>query len=593
MSILVALQILVLVCCLQQLQAIPQQPSPGNQLFTQAVTGVKTIADALGKAYDNLCPGNCDSTCSQDLCRPLPDNSSPICFKKARNESILFNCTNPHQEQRCISVSVTIDKSSVTYVRENGNPKMDATVFQRSAVCRTQRLDGTFRIVSQAFGQYFAQYYVGTIDGTLRTFPGREDGSPGNCVLYDSRRRPWYNGAIYCPNHLVILIDRGRSMKDDVSSGPSSSKLDVVKTFASSLMETVYADSYVNVFAFGGGSDITYSKSVQVQFNSSDPNLDPLKSRINSTTLNVTTNTQPDDFVSALNVTLKAFQDPDVKSRNLLQNVILLTDGVFTETINYDDPSVKDVFTRLKSLNITLFIYGITLDHDDGMKNLSDHVSGSYQDIHEVQDFSDPLFSMGSYLGYLATCHRNMYADPFWSPNYRDYFNISDIVTVAAPAFSADNSFVGVAAIDVILEELGPDWSADRNDFLNAVTEQRSNQSKVHVLPQTQRPEAFDDSSTCSNSYENSYPLCPSRRKSTGPPDKGICCDSCIRRVHKGSNSNLDIILGPIGGFVLLLVLIGACICMFRKRKPPTPALGGSTPPQPAGSPDDRWARPL
>ncbi|KAL3679019.1 hypothetical protein R1sor_021975 [Riccia sorocarpa] len=579
MSVLLAL--LFWGCCLQQIQASSQQPS-GNDLFKRAQDGVITIANALSKAYDNSCPESCDMNCSQDLCGPLPDKSSPICFQKARNESVLFNCTNQNQEQSCRSVRVTNDRSSITYVREGGNRQRDATIFQRSALCRTLGLDNTFSQVSNAFGPYFAQYYVGTIDGTLRTFPGREDGSE-NCLVYDSRKRPWYNGAISYPNHLVILVDRGSTMKEDATVSTSTSpgtRLDYAKVFAASLMETLYVGSYVNFFSFGGGTVDPYKTSIQVLFNFDNPQghpeLESLKSQIRSTNAS-DSSTEPDEFVMALNTIIKAYDSVESANQNLLRNIILFTDGAFTGNINYTDPSVGAVISEATSRNVTLFIYGMSsnafVGDSAGLQKLSTTVHGHYQNIQNDPDLRDPLLSMASYSGYLATSHRNLYDNsPFWNRNYKDFFAVGDIVTVATPVFTAGFSFIGVAAIDIILDELGPETGSPmRDDFTAALKQQRDKQNALlsAVSSPAEIPNTFNDSTNCSNAWPG-YLCLPGADSGTLFAQRS-CCNSCgfdsgINGTSNG-NKSLAFIVGPsIGRALLLMILVAGMICGFRKK---------------------------
>ncbi|KAL2613911.1 hypothetical protein R1flu_025603, partial [Riccia fluitans] len=453
--------------------------------------GIKALASSLGAAYDTPCPPSCP--CSQDLCRPLPTSSKAICFPSDHNiDSNLYSCTDLLAKDRvtsnCASVVVTNTTSSVNYVRvdENGNVTLSQNPenTQTSAVCRTQQLDDVFQSISTTFGTYYVDYYVGTIDGSVRTFPGRED-QTDNCAAFDSRKRPFYNGGISYPNHLVILIDRGSDMGGDATlpAGTSSgSRLENAQKFASSLMETVYVDSYVNVFTFGGGGGIPYQDSRKVLFNYTNPQnhpeLQPLKNQIISTIINDTA-TVPADFVEALNVSFRAF---DTVSESLALNIIIFTDGGFTATIDYSDASTVAVINQVKS-RTKLFIYGITpAASDAGLQTLSNRVDGYYRNLETLPDFRGPLVSMGTYFGYLAASHKISYGDtPFWTRNYKDFFSIGDIVTVAMPAFNTNNTFVGVAGIDITLDELGPSKGSNevRDDFNNAVRNRRNNQTQL------------------------------------------------------------------------------------------------------------------
>lgn len=86
-----------------------------------------------------------------------------------------------------------------------------------------------------------------------------------SCLVYDSRIRPWYNGAITYPNHLVILVDNGHSMADTLlSTGAlSDTKLLVAQTLSLALLSTTYENNYINVFSFGGAQNDIYTQSVR------------------------------------------------------------------------------------------------------------------------------------------------------------------------------------------------------------------------------------------------------------------------------------------------------------------------------------------
>ncbi|KAL3678953.1 hypothetical protein R1sor_021909 [Riccia sorocarpa] len=618
-SVLIVLLTLYLTGCEQECLASAQLS--GQLLFDSAVSSVKTLASRLGNAFDNSCPPS-TCPCSQDLCQPLPKNSAPVCFPSNSSKTNLYNCSNLLEQvgtPSCPSVLVTRDKSSVNYVRLDASQKVDLNIdaigTQQSAVCRTSQLDSVFLSISESYQQYniYADYYVGTIDGSFRSFPGREDSST-NCGAFDSRRRPWYSGAISYPNHLVILIDRGYSMGNDVTvptpTSLAGSGLDYAKIFASSLLETVYVGSYVNVFTFGGNRAIAYNDSTPVDFNPSDPQshpeLEDLKIRINSTFKDAS-NTVPLDFLKALNASFKAFDgaNTDMFNRSLALNVILLSDGLFTTDINYSDPSTAAFISQFATRNVTLFIYGMNanpdpaLGYDARLTTLRDKSGGFYLNIRG-SDFQDPLFSMGSYFGFLAASHKNMYGDsPFWSRNYIDYFGVAQIVTVAEPAFTANNSFVGVAAIDIILDELGPETI---KDFKKALDSQRGKQAALSVSSAAVIPETFAD--TCQ--YDPQDILCP-------PGDTGIpfykrrCCDSktcpaSLDVVAKGgshsNNTKVGTILGPIIGVLALAIVAAATLIWLRRRRrvrTPPQVVGG--PKKQGQSPDrqneDVWATPM
>ncbi|KAL2613930.1 hypothetical protein R1flu_025622 [Riccia fluitans] len=516
---------------------VKQTSSQGTQGFTAQnqfdllVSNIKTLASKLGEIHNDLCPLNC--SCSQDLCQPLREGSFTCFEPRVSNETNLYNCSSllrnklGGNEKICSSIYVTSTKSSVTYPRSTTSPP---TAAQMSAICRTQKLDNVFVDISSQI-PYYADYYVGMVDGSRRVFPGTFEEGEGPCLAYDSRKRPWYNGGINYANHLIILIDSGDGMANNPIPGDfTTSRLMLAKQFASALMGSVYSNNYINVFNFGGNNSL-YKSSTQVSFTSADPESHPelqhLNDQINSITIETGVETKPEDFVGALNITLKAFSDAasDLASDALL-NIIVFTDGSFTQAnggLNWSDSNVAGIISQLQARKVNLFIYGDPGKYDSDLRMLSNNVNGVkdadtfvYLNQTDLHNF-DPLLSMISYFGYLAASSSAKYNNtPLWSPPYRDYFNIGLIVTVTMPAFNANKSFVGVAAMDIILEQLGSQQEA----FKAIVTAQQNGLTAGSSMVSV--PATFDE--PCASPYKDVQDILCLGGSSKGDSK---CCNTC------------------------------------------------------------------
>ncbi|KAL2613936.1 hypothetical protein R1flu_025628 [Riccia fluitans] len=262
------------------------------------------------------------------------------------------------------------------------------------------------------------------------------------------------------------------------------------------------------------------NSSTRVSFTSAEPEshqeLQDLKDQINSITFEPGVETKPEDFVGALNITLKAFSDAasDRKlSSDALLNIILFTDGSFTQAnggLNYSDSNVAGIISQLQARKVNLFIYGDPGKYDSDLRMLSNNVNGvkdadtfvylKQTDIHNL----DPLFSMKSYFGYLAASSSAKYNNtPLWTPPYRDAYNIGEIATVTMPAFNANKSFVGVAAIDIILDQLGSLGNAFKDIVIDQQNGLTAGTSMVSV------PATFVDE-PCASPYKHGQDvLCP------------------------------------------------------------------------------------
>ncbi|BBN17735.1 hypothetical protein MPTK1_7g16620 [Marchantia polymorpha subsp. ruderalis] len=408
-----------------------------NDYFDQIEADVKELASKLGEIFSSPCGNDpsCPNGCSQSMCQQLANNL-PISYINITSASNLYNCTDQLQAKFptsnvCPSIQVTRSNSSVTYFSDGGQGQ--PSDVESSSICRTQLLDETFQNISGKVN-YYMDYYVGTIDGTRRAYPGREE-EQDSCLVYDSRIRPWYNGAITYPNHLVILVDNGHSMADTLlSTGAlSDTKLLVAQTLSLALLSTTYENNYINVFSFGGAQNDIYTQSLQVMANHTERAtlMSKILSFTNQTSL---LNTDVTAFVTGLNTTLQAFSDstlPNANDYNLTKNIVLFTDGSFANSDILDDPSVNAIIAELQAINVNLFVYSD--NSSTGLQTLTAKMNGTYEDW-APQD--NPLHQMRSYFGYLAASHRNLFNDtPFWISNYDDTYKNSDIITVTMPAF--------------------------------------------------------------------------------------------------------------------------------------------------------------
>ncbi|KAG6549496.1 hypothetical protein Mapa_009032 [Marchantia paleacea] len=534
-------------------------------------TNVKVLASKLADIFSSPCgqDSSCPNGCSQHMCEQLSKDLKISYISSSNN---LYNCTEQLKEKFstnnvCSSIQVTRSNSSITYFRADGQGP--PSEVQNSTICRTQLLDGTFKSIYGDNTTYYMDYYVGLIEGSRRAFPGREE-QQDSCLLYDSRKRPWYNGAITYPNHLVILVDSGRSMNSILTTipdrGAAPTRIVVAQSFSSALLSTAYKDNYINVVSFGGAQDDNYAQSVQVGFDYENPSthqeLDNLSDKIrNLSNQTVVKNTDVISFLTGLNTTLRAFSDttlPNYMSMNLTKNVVLLTDGGFASSEFLTNPSVSAAINELKNSSVNLFVYSDVIS--DGLKGLTDQLNGSYT---KWTTYENPLHEMRSYFGYLAASHRKLFNDtPFWIPNYKDNYNVGDIITVSMPAFVQDK-FIGVAAIDVLLDEL-PFGKTNINDEL--VKRRTSQENKlISASSSTEAssvPPVFDDYS-CSRS-SSMCQASPTEEFKEEEFEDRKCRNLCA---DKANNKIKEIIIGSLVGAIFAAAVFATGTFLFIRRR--------------------------
>ncbi|KAH8975711.1 hypothetical protein BDL97_01G173200 [Sphagnum fallax] len=227
------------------------------------------------------------------------------------------------------------------------------------------------------------------------------------------------------------------------------------------LLQTVSGQDYVNIIMFnsGGSSELSASGLVLVKGNvTSDPNdhpeLDPLETAL----LNQNGSNQqgPSNLTAAIE---SAFSNFKAASPNASKVIVVLMDAWFVYSENVTLPE-----TQLQTAGVKVLIYKLPQANDNNVYLSNSPLLGSLCRIggtFEVieQDLNNPLYAIKSYFFYLASTHMVALAvagKPLWTNLYLDFDEISTYITsVTFPAFGADGQLLGVAGIDVYIDELG------------------------------------------------------------------------------------------------------------------------------------------
>jgi hypothetical protein len=197
---------------------------------------------------------------------------------------------------------------------------------------------------------------------------------------------------------------------------------------------------------------------------------------------------------------------------------VVLTDAGFASSENVTLPE-----TQLQTAGVKVLIYKLPQANDNNVY-LSNipllgslcRIGGTFEVIQE--DLDNPLYAIKSYFSYLASTHMVAPAvagKPLWTSLYLDFDEISKyITTVTFPAFGADGQLLGVAGIDVYIDELG-----NLTDLVTNALQNRSNEGSIYPTVATL------NQLNCSVANATSPVSAAQRCGSTALPANGGLCE--------------------------------------------------------------------
>lgn len=152
---------------------------------------------------------------------------------------------------------------------------------------------------------------------------------------------------------------------------------------------------------------------------------------------------------------------------DVLKIMVVITDGQFADATTV--PTLLPILTNLRSQQILTLLY--SFDRTDrasvALSQIACNVNGTYERIQKT--VMNPLWTMRSYFGIVAYWRLQAVGfKPYWSKPYVDSGSLSEVITVAYPAFAPDNyTLIGVVGSDVLMTELGSIANADFSSALN------------------------------------------------------------------------------------------------------------------------------
>jgi Mg-chelatase subunit ChlD len=289
--------------------------------------------------------------------------------------------------------------------------------------------------------------YFGSETGIFRFYPGI---SQQGCGWYDPRTRPWYVAAATGPKDVVIVLDTSGSMNNFSSQGQT--RLDLAKSAAVSVLNSLAMNNYVSVVVFGQSAWRIMNDTV-VQ--ATQENIDALSEQIMGLSGDGATN-----FVAAFT---EAFDIIDqsraaqVGSGCSTTAILMLTDG--TDTVTSTSDIAQTVTELVNSRNVgidaNLFTYSLGADADQTTtKMIACRTGGVWQHISDGGNLQE---SMEGYYKYYAAgmfqqSNRTVWVEPY-------LFSSGDVLgtTCSTPVYDETMSpplFLGVVGVDFTLDSL-------------------------------------------------------------------------------------------------------------------------------------------
>ena len=163
-----------------------------------------------------------------------------------------------------------------------------------------------------------------------------------------------------------------------------------------------------------------------------------------------------------------------------LQVILTITDGQIMPVTSGTTSNTKTVFDSIRSFNTLVQIFSFDrppADTGARLQTIACDCFGTYERITTVKN---PLWTLRSYFGILARIRLEYNNTPSWTSPYQDSGSLGQIITVIFPAFADNYTLIGVAGIDVLLDELG---SITQSDFTTILITHGKTDSIPGLLP--------------------------------------------------------------------------------------------------------------
>ncbi|XP_065835518.1 VWFA and cache domain-containing protein 1-like [Oscarella lobularis] len=313
--------------------------------------------------------------------------------------------------------------------------------------------------------QYFASQ-----EGLISIYPAFK---VQDCGSYDPRFRPWYvSAAVPEPKDVVLVIDKSGSMTSP-GRGSSSSRMDLAKEAAKTVLDSLSPDDRVGVVAFStvaGHPSGCYSNRLA---RATVSNVGELKTYVDNLFPSGATNYK-DSLASAFDLFI---QSPSRSDENLApadKVILFLTDGEPTSSLGSNAAIMQTIRDKNQVLGFKVVILtygmgeGIQSSGETLLRKIAEQDYGYYSVASTnlstagianiVRNDSNILQEFGSFYSFFEPDAELI--KPFISVPYYDLSGLGLVLTISVPVYSTQNGkrgLAGVVAIDIALADLVSD----------------------------------------------------------------------------------------------------------------------------------------
>uniref|UniRef100_A0A7I4CCG0 VWFA domain-containing protein n=1 Tax=Physcomitrium patens TaxID=3218 RepID=A0A7I4CCG0_PHYPA len=427
----------------------------------------------------------------------------------------------------------------------------------RQSICAQKKLHNYMTKMSN--DTHFFQAYYGAIDGSFRYFPGADEVSCEQ--IYDPRIRPWFRESIHAKKSVVVLINTGSTMTDNINA-QNFTLLDKVKEkLSSTFPRTLSGKDKITFMTFNySGSYRLNPDPYVVGSDANTPNGDSTVEKLKNIVYT------PDLGISLTDPT-------EVNATNSINGAIDLLSKddpqYFKVILMFTTGSVRIPPNITLDSSVRLFIYNLDTGSNQSPNECSvDRVH--FEDLNYVAFDKNILFALRAYFSWFGNIHRLiMNSSKDYSEQYSDYSGVDvNTFTLSVPVFAlTGNQLLGVVGVDIFKTETANDYGFRDPTTLTAAVTGRYNQS-------TSTSDGYDASTMinvpsvcytpytiCADSIIDENNICLPNPENHDM--KVSCCGACS---PKKNSLPIRLIAGLTAGGVITIAFL-ACLCCFCQRQ--------------------------
>uniref|UniRef100_A0A7I4BV55 Protein kinase domain-containing protein n=1 Tax=Physcomitrium patens TaxID=3218 RepID=A0A7I4BV55_PHYPA len=451
---------------------------------------------------------SCKGNCSRQSCLPVQDDEEGYkCVSVANNT----NCYNEDGNLGCQIIRVSFAKSFIRIPTGSD----DLTAEANTTICSQRNLDTIFKNISSTHNRLnlTSWAYFASVEGVQRSFPGLD--VPLEKCNFEPRKRPWFMGVTAVEKDVIVLLDVGNSMGDKL---PGDLLVPLNQTYGDRVTVITFNKSGASAVLSPGDSNLTSG------------------------------------FVKAN----QTFENTPV-----LRVILTITDGQIMPV------NSTETFVSIRSINslVQIYNFGRNSPVETQLKELSCYCNGTYEQITNA--VKNPLWTLRSYFGIVARLWLTALNDrPYWTKPYNDSGSLGNVITVVYPAFADNYTLIGVAGIDVLLNELK---SIDTSELTSVLLPHALTEPLVKGQPQLPCNFALK-ANQCNEPGALSDALCLNTDKSGLSFEQRFCnCSGvCSPKVINRKSSLSPALIAGIGVGVGIIVMVAFALFLLLAWRSPS-----------------------